>query len=228
MRVVDTEFVLELEPSKGRTVGLHQSDVVRQIALDMKYLAPEYADAELDPNKISLGLAWEEWVVNKHPEMAAHPGEKSKDGVIVSVDGISYEDIPLLSVKGKPLGSTVEMPVVHEVKCTWYSMPKTLEALIEDDKFWMYRAQMMNGCAVWNTRFAKLHPFFVNGDYGWLRGKAATSVSTIYKVYEFEFTQAEINGNWAMILQYVKKHPELFQYPKEQGNEKSKSKKAVR
>lgn len=211
MTVTDTEFELTIAPSIGRSTGLHQSDIVRAVAFDMGYLDKKYDNLALDPYKIHLGLAWEEHleraikgVAAVHPEIAMHPGEKAKDGITVSVDGISYQDI---EVDGTSV--TMTMPVVHEIKCTWYSMPRDPLELISDNKWWMYRAQMMNGCHVWGTRFAKLHPIFVNGDYGWFYGRPEGKGCT-YKVYEFTFEQHEIIGNWNMLRKYVERNPGKF------------------
>ncbi len=204
MLIQEIPFQITLERDPNRSYDkIHQSELVRDIALKMNYLAKEYATEEIeDFTKVAAGLAWEEWAVQKfHPEIYYHPGEYELDGIVVTPDGVSHAERP---------PTNIEMPILHEFKFTWKSPPVDrntgsilLDQFATHDKWWMWRTQMQAGCKVLETRFAMLHVYFANGDYGWMR-KSAVPVNTCYKVFRFDFHQYEVDEAWNMLVTHKK------------------------
>lgn len=180
---------IELDGGHGRTSGIHVSGVIRAIAIQMKYLEPD--DPE-DSNRfdlqaktrICLGLAWEDWLSKRIPELQYHFGEVVQDGIIMSPDGFSF----------MPDAVGAETGRVHEFKLTWKSQNRS-KAWIKE---WMWLAQMKSYCKAMGVTESWLHVYWINGDYG--GGMGGLGTGPCYEVYRFEFTQAEIDLNWKLIL----------------------------
>lgn len=171
-------FSLAKIDDHSRSGGVHVSDITRDIGLEMGYIPPEYIGAEMIPEIINIGLAWEDFVFpNFHPEVCYHPGEASLDGVSGTCDGVSYDDRGLL---------------VHEAKTTRKSMKKEADLAGQ----WLWLAQTMSYCKMWGTLRARYHILWLNGDYQ--RGKDSSNPS--YRLYDLEFSQREINDNWTQLV----------------------------
>lgn len=155
---------------------MHLSTVIRDIGMQMGYIPPHTVDAEFDPTRMCLGMAWEDWVFpTQHPEVVYHPGEMVGDTIACSADGISW------------IG---EDKRVHECKVTWKSMRREFELQNE----WLWLSQTMGYCYVWGTNLARYHIYWVNGDYKYGDGGGPK-----YKLYDLEFSKRELQDNWKMI-----------------------------
>lgn len=182
MKISPYPFSIRLPESKGRSEGMHLSTVVRDIGLQMGYIPQQYVNTEIDPVRVSLGLAFEDWVFpTQHPEVAYHPGEMNSDRIACSADGVSW------------FGQDMR---VHECKLTWKSMKK--EKTLENE--WLWLSQTMGYCYVWGTQFARYHIYWVNGDYS----RDSPTGGPQYKLYDLEFTQRELEDNWTMIKNRAK------------------------
>lgn len=204
MKVRELEFHLSLMPTEGRTPGLHQSSIIKAVALRSGFLDWKWAlDESMDPLKVILGLGWEDKLPMIHPEMNIeyHPGEVEQDGIILTCDGISELDQDeYTQVWLEPIPGDFTHFRVHEFKLTWKSSRGiTGSYWFMDSKWWMWKAQVMGYCKVWGTRWARLHVYFVNGDYS----KGAGGTGPQYRIFDFEFTWAELNENWKMLLNHA-------------------------
>lgn len=176
MQIKPIPFQLQLPPSEGRSDGLHISSVIKDIGLQMGYIPPETINAEFDPTRICLGLAWEDWVFpSQHPDVIYHPGEVFHNEIAHSSDGISWFG---------------EDKKVHECKLTWKSMRR--EADLQSE--WLWLSQTMSYCSAWGTHLARYHIYWVNGDYKFGEGGGPK-----YKLYDLEFTQRELQDNERML-----------------------------
>ena len=197
--MIVTELPVDLKlppPVVPRSPGLHVSGIIRCMATEMGILKPEWAE-ELslvdvreikDPIavlRICVGLAWEEWYIPQMKEILDHPGEMLLDGVYMSPDGESISSVMITPE------SEEWVMMVHEVKATWKST-RTVGDLTQQ---FMWLAQMKAYCKAKSTRFAMLHVLFLCGDYSY-------PISPQLRKYLVEFTQQEVDINWAMLLNY--------------------------
>src|SRR3990167_7412065 len=190
------EFPINLtlpEPRVPRAPGTHVSGIIRAIAGEMGILnlGPEEIsltdrraitdqDAVL---RMSIGLAWEEWYifnVLSHFGVLDHPDSTCVDGIHMSLDGEALS-VTVTDTKSKYL------PVVHEVKCTYKSIKK-VENL---DSQWMWLAQIKAYCKGKRTTLAMLHVLFLCHNY-----------KPVLRIWELEFTQQEVDENWALLKEY--------------------------
>jgi hypothetical protein len=164
---------LGVEPGPPRSTGVHVSQLIKAICFALE---PERFGGEMDWNRIELGFTIEKvieqaWAARRVEII--RPGEISKDGISGSPDGLSFDD---------------QGPVVEEIKCTWMSMRECPEG----KKFWHWIVQMKAYCYLTESTRARLHTFFVNGDYSQHR-------EPTYKCWDLQFSPGEIDENWAML-----------------------------
>jgi hypothetical protein len=222
VRSTPVELVIP-PPRKPRSPGVHLSSIIRCIATESGVLKPEWAE-ELslvdrrtitDPvaiTRICMGLAWEEFYIESQlPQVIDHPGEMLVDGVYMTHDG---EELTTLILDAR-LRYAVKL---HEVKCTFKSI-KTVsgpnwdywERNIYDSADspigplsgqWMWVSQCKGYAKAAGTRLVDLHVLYVCWDYMFpIRPKA-------YR-YSIEFTDKELDDNWALMTEYRDLHQHL-------------------
>lgn len=187
-----------------RSQGIHVSRLIKGIAVEMGILRSEWgADlslaevshskdawwSALDPVsklRISLGLAWEEWYAQQLPDVLDHPGEMCREGIFMTHDGESVSRVFDCAAQQHGFHT-----VVHEHKCTF----KSYNTVVDLPSQFMWLAQMKAYCGSLDTRFAALHVLFVCGDYSY-------PISPMLMRWDIEFTQAEIDDNWALLTDY--------------------------
>lgn len=185
---------LVLPSSEGRGKGVHVSGIIRNIALESGILKAEYADDSglkdtreiTDPVavlRICVGFSWEEWYASNFlikNGVAHQPGELCVDGIYMTPDGVGEE-----LVNGRYVTR------VHEVKAT-YKSTNTVGDLTTQ---WMWVTQMKCYCKGFRTQKARLHALFLCGDY-------ARPIRPMLKIFDVEFTKAEIEDNWDLMVSY--------------------------
>lgn len=167
-----------------RSSGHHLMGIVRY-ALTGAGLLKTYAaaeDEELMPLRMAMGMAWEDWSVGLWPDLVWQPGELKLDNVFGTPDGRS-----MLSIAGGPEGSG-DFDCSEEFKCTWKSSGKWKD--VTDVIIWMW--QLAGVCKMSGTNYARLHVFWVMGDY---RGSGPQ-----YFTYLLHFTQDELDKFWRNII----------------------------
>jgi hypothetical protein len=85
---------------------------------------------------------------------------------------------------------------VEEWKCTWMSSRLPLE----DDKFWHYWVQLKAYLKLVGYRKGRLRVLHLNGDYS----RDGQGPCPVFRCVEAEFTQVEIDENWAMLKSHAK------------------------
>ncbi len=181
-----------------RTPGVHVSGLIRGIAVEAGILRPEWVEElslvevaasagawwdrldETAKTRIAMGLAWEEWLIPLLDGVMDHPGEMCVQGVYMTHDGESLDVI-----YGK------HQTRVHECKLTFKR--EQSDADMADQFMWL--CQMKAYCRGLGTRFARIYVLFVCGDYSW-------PMRPRYRSWDFEFTQAEIDENWTLLMDY--------------------------
>jgi len=170
---------LDIDPGPLRSDTLHVSTLIKAICVGLE---PERFGGTDDPSvKFEIGFAVERaieeaWRLRRIEVL--RPGEFTKDGVTGSPDGISFD---------------AEGPVIEEIKCTWMSS----RGCPDDKKYWHWLVQMKAYCHLIDTLRARLHVFFVNGDYAQHREPQ-------YLSWDFTFTKGELIENWSMLLNQAK------------------------
>jgi hypothetical protein len=200
MKVRELDFHINLGRDSERSSGIHQSSIIKAIALNVGFLDAIWASDEIgDPHMVALGLAWEDWVgANLHPEISYHPGETRLDSISLTCDGISeitpdeYNSIWLT-----PLPGDFTHFRINEFKLTKKSSRDIggSDTLLLGRKWWMWVTQIKGYCMAWGTRWARLHIMFLNGDYT----KSGVTAPQ-YRIFDIEFSEYEIADNWQMIL----------------------------
>ncbi len=158
----------------------HISSVIRSLCLRLGH----FTDDGSEPNQVrfELGSAFEDALiaalVNRHaahsPHRYARVGELTHDGMI-----------------GTPDLYDIDAASVVEVKLTWMSSRHEPESV----KFWKYWRQVQCYCTMLGVSRGELHVCHVMGDYA--RGKDSTG--PVYNVWDWTWTQQELNDNWRMI-----------------------------
>lgn len=168
-----------------RTPGVHLSGVIRHIATEMDLLdldepQPDGNKFPLDARlKMSMGLAWEDWVQRQYPEVMYHPGEIACDGILMTPDGLHPDEI------------------LWEFKVTWKSAYKLFQEGYDHKSYWMWRAQNMGYLKALGWTRVRQCVLYVNGDY---RGERPRFVEL-----DVIYDQYEIDANWDLMLQYKDK-----------------------
>jgi hypothetical protein len=172
------EGVPSLLPMDNRSPGLHVSEIINRLCVQLGHWVPTEG-----PNlvKFELGNALEHAVVERYalhdPDRYIRPGELVLDDVYGTPDLLDLYD-----------------EAVEECKCTWLSTKHP----VDGTKFWHYWVQIKCYCKMMGWSKGRLHVCFVNGNYR--RGDDESG--PVYRVWEVEFTQEELDKNWAMILKH--------------------------
>lgn len=200
------------EPKAPRSFGVHASTLIRSIAIKNRILKPEFVEEislvevgqdqwweSLTPAsrlRIAIGLAWEEWYLPTLADQGVldHPGEMQVDGIYMTHDGESIDAIVVDKSGTWKWGSgtvidTVWVPSIHEVKGTFKST-KTVGDLSTQ---WLWLSQTRAYCKGLRTRICYLHVLFLCGDYSF-------PITPQLRVWRIEYTQAEIDDNWEMLV----------------------------
>lgn len=183
-RIAEREF-------QERT-GVHQSDLVYCLNKQaLRRLQPQEPQ-EHEVLLFSLGHASQRWLTGTFkPET-----EYEKDGIVVTPDSGAHIILGTSSDDYFP-----EPP--WELKATYQSANKPLVENIA----WI--RQVMAECYVTNTLVGYLTRMEIMGDWRWVFGKKEEkqfSKHPTLSAYRLEFSQQEIDGNWAWLV----KRRELF------------------
>lgn len=169
---------LGLEASPPRSNTLHVSTLIKAILMGLE---PARFGGTDDPSvKFEMGFAVERaieeaWRLRRIDVL--RPGEFEKDGITGSPDGVSF---------------IVGTPIVEEIKCTWMSS----RGCPDDRKFIHWIWQMKAYCHLIDTDRARLHAFFVNGDY--------VQREPQYLSWDLKFSERELEENWSMLRNQAK------------------------
>lgn len=162
----------------------HVSWIIRELCIKLGHFTTSSMTPE-QQTRMELGSVFEDAVVHalaaRYAESDEHytrPGEYKLDGLIGTPDLLNdYQR------------NSENMWTVIEIKLTWMSARHDPES----EKFWRYWVQLMAYCKLVGTHHGQLHVCHINGDYRENR-------LPIYRVYEVEFTDTELNENWAMLV----------------------------
>ncbi len=200
MIITEVDIPLKLPISEGRASGVHQSAVIRSMAVENGELDKKWVGDDWEPNlddggeitdqshilRVALGLAWEQWYLPFLADIGVveHPGELELDGIYMNPDGESVDVI--ITQENKE----THQLIIHECKFTYKS-----ERNYSPDNQWMHMRQLLGYCKAKGTRYGMLHVIFACGDYSY-------PIHPTRKVWLLEFTKEEIDASWAQIKGY--------------------------
>ncbi len=161
-----------------RSSGVHLSGVIKHVLVTAGLLTTDETTDEM-PWRMFLGMAFEAYAVQLWPDLIWQPGEQCRDGVYGSPDGLTGD-------------------VLEEFKLTWISRLEKSEARgvrpadrkVIDHKRWML--QLAGYLWMMNLRMARLHVFYVNGDY--------RQSGPQYYTYLLQFTEQELERTWNNLI----------------------------
>jgi hypothetical protein len=181
--------MMDLFIQERRSPGKHVSTAIHNV---MAALHPdrfggggdgdegEDEEQRLVQARFNLGNAMEEVIVQALAR--EYPGQYVRPGAL-----------ELDNITGTPDLWDVHRPATVEIKLTWASASRAED--IEDAWFWRYWSQLMAYAKMANMTVGQLIIVFVNGNYK--RGAGGMPASMMW---EWEFTQEELDDNWRMIV----------------------------
>lgn len=163
-----------IRPDPIRSPGLHLSTIIGDICRRME---PERFGGPLSPERIALGLAFEDLL---GPAIRAvgggdgeHPGEFRSDGILMTPDWMAPADM------------------LEEWKATWVSDRSGLD----NPKLARYHMQAKAYVRVLGADRIRFRVLFVNGNYA--------PPAPALRTYVVRYTPQELRENWEMILQHA-------------------------
>lgn len=199
MKITEIDHGLALnQPAPGyvRSPGLHMSDIYNSLYEEME--PSRFKKSEKGPNAaiMEVGSAFEEAleIALAHRLMGERPGEfaatpaglivpvGTPGSIIFSPDNFLYE--PTLTLLG-------------EFKATKMSIKHG----IEDKKFDKWFTQMKSYGKPLRMRRVRLYVLFLMGDWSFKPPHGETEL----RAWDIEFTQRELDDNWAMLMRHAKK-----------------------
>jgi hypothetical protein len=179
-------FAPPLVMSSGvpRSGGLH----LTQITSDLFGYSREEGSTEGN-ERMAVGFAFEHllsWAIgqvfHQEPESGGvmiHPGEWEKDGIKMSPDALwVYED------------------VLEEWKATYKSSLKPLE----ENTTWLWQNKAY--CHALGMKKARFRVLHLNGAYR--RGTGRCANGPCIKTWFVEYSEAELESNWSMVVQHAR------------------------
>lgn len=202
--IVSIEPVTNLpipDNSDERSAGVHVSEVIRCISLEMGILKYELIEeiallSKKDMSgldivsqlRIHMGFAWDAYYIPLIPGVKVHPGEVKASDIYMTPDGV--EQSVIITGDG-PIKRRKPYTKIHEVKCTY----KSTNTVGDFRSQFMWISQIKSYCHGYNTTLATSHVLFVCGDY-------VMPIQPQLIKYHLEFTKQEIADNWSLITDY--------------------------
>jgi hypothetical protein len=187
-----TEKYVPFGSGLDRTPGLHLTSIIR--SLQEKLRLVKKADGWEMNVCADIGFLWEDALsfAYRNRRVTGYGGDDmvtpgqcgdifrppsyTLDGVLMSPDGIGPD----------PKGAVAYAD--HEYKCTWRSSLRQPQ----DDFYW--DCQFKSYCLAMDTTICVLHVMYLMGDY--------RSSGPQHRVYRFEYTKAELDQCWEMLMRH--------------------------
>lgn len=174
---------------EGRGVGIHLGDVIRELRI---FIDGEFKTS--NENFAKGGFMYELWVESA---LSTYVGY---DVPLIPVGEMEVDNIFMNLDKYDP-----EHEIVYEFKATWKSMrglevDGELDYEVFREKFWYFVLQVAAYCRAIGCFTARIVVWFINGDYSYREPNGGPQ----FRLYEFRFTQEELDQNWKTITQHAK------------------------
>jgi hypothetical protein len=159
---------------------VHVSEVIHDMCIRLGHYAADERDINSPEvmTRLQLGCALEHAIASRYaldnPDRYIQVGELSCGGIYLTPDLFDTQDW-----------------AVEEIKLTWESSAHEPYS----QKYWKRWVQVMAYCYALHSFIGRLHVCNMVGDY---RGNR----SPVYRVWEYEYTQPELDNNWRMLMNH--------------------------
>lgn len=167
----------------GRSSGLHLSSLVKAAVQEITGKEMKAIEGEQEGIRAQMGFLWERALEYAFKEYMNAERKGIKKQLKVELEG----------VKGSPDGLSIKDNVLEEYKCTWRSLRRWNEDPEESFLYWFM--QVKGYLHMLGLKRVRFFIFWVNGDYTYKPGRGP-QVTT----QEFEFTEEELQDNWALLM----------------------------
>lgn len=170
------------------TDKIHVSQIINHIVLEQKLYSDDDRQDDM-PLRVLIGMGWETMAAQLYPDLNWQPGEFEADGIVGSPDGIGLDDDEL---------------TLYEFKCTAKSL-RVKGALADQHKDiraeWMWMTQVKSYLELLSRHYhEKIRRIQMH--VCWLRGAYEYPLVERYFKYTLEAEDAEIERNWAMMVEH--------------------------
>lgn len=180
------EGLPDLLPMQGRSPGIHVSQVIHDMCVERGHFGPKGVITPTTMTRMQLGQAFEDVITRRY--MESDPGRYMIGG-----------EARLNGISGTKDMVNVGADTLDEIKLTWMGAKQ----IPGSDKFWKFDTQLKTYCKLNQYRKGRLHVCHINGYYYYMINGATKAQRAndgpIYRIWEKEFTTAELEANWAMI-----------------------------
>lgn len=193
----DYQTWLAPRPTPPRTPGIHVSDVLRDLLVE---IGRYERDAVFNDVRGDLGFAWEDVLSAQLAGRMLSPAfedrlpmlEYDRDGVYGSPDGVLVATATIYpferDVVSSPTVYAGEL-FVEETKATWMSSTHSLDS----PKLLPWVLQGQTYCCLVGCTLLRIRAFFVNGNYKF----GAEGTGPVVREWWIRFTQRELDEWWA-------------------------------
>ncbi len=192
-----TAFGEQREIGEDRSVGLHVSDVIRDIdnrLIHRGQRLPYDQLTSIEQKRMGfyteLGFIWEEVVTHYFRKRMEMRGE--------SMQWVTQQEIEMDDLFLTPDGLDLDSDSGIECKATWVASWKIEQP---EKYFWSWFTQMKAYAKALGVTTYRLFVFWVCGDY--------KSSGPIVMEYHIRFSPQEIEENWAMLVNHAKTMPKI-------------------
>lgn len=172
-----------------RTPGVHLSGVLKYLAYspggalaDGKAQSQPCDYEEEYPTIMACGVMWEEFAVSLYKGIEWQPGERERDGIYGTPDGISWDQ----EVLPKNQKHSIRIDLLDEFKFT-------TKGIRSPEQVWWWQRQALGFCALTGLNHVRWHVNWAHGDYKKMRWPTYTRTLV-------RFEDEEIEGWWKVIL----------------------------
>lgn len=173
----------------SRSPGVHLSGVLKYLAYspggalaDGKAQSQPCDYEEEYPTIMACGVMWEEFAVSLYKGIEWQPGERERDGIFGTPDGISWDQ----EVLPKNAKHSIHIDLLDEFKFT-------TKGIRSPEQVWWWQRQALGFCALTGLNYIRWHVNWAHGDYKKMRWPTYTRTLV-------RFEDAEIEGFWQVIL----------------------------
>lgn len=171
-----------------RSSGVHLSGVLKYLAYspggalaDGKAKSEPCDYEETYPTIMACGVMWEEFCVSLYPQIEWQPGQRERDGITGTPDGLNFKVDYFPSSHFRE-----DVPMIEEFKFTTKGMRSP-------EQVWWWQRQALGYCALTGLNHVRWHVNWAHGDYK--KQRWPTYTRTLVR-----FEDAEIERWWSVVV----------------------------
>lgn len=177
-----------------RSSGVHLSGILRHLAYspggalaDGKGKSEPSDFEETYPTIVACGVMWEEMAVSLYPTIQWQPGERERDGIYGTPDGISWDE----QVLPNNQKGAHRFDIIDEFKFTTKGMRQPQDV-------WWWQRQGLGYCALTGLDCVRWHVLWSHGGYKGARWEHFP----VYTRTLVKFEDREIDKWWDVLVKH--------------------------